>query len=69
MHNDHQEGNTSWDEDKSTKAKAPGPRTAEVKADKGKGRDFRQNIQGMDFEQARAWFRDYEVLDKKSGKA
>ena len=59
---------TSWDDDKSTETK--GSEKKDTAQDKGKGRDFQKSIQGMNFEEARAWFTDYEALDKKkSGKA
>ena len=51
---------TSWDEDKSTKKE---------KEDKGKGRDWSKSIQGMLLDKARAWFKDYENLAAKLGKA
>ena len=54
------EGTTSWDEDKSTKKE---------KEDKGKGQDWSKSIQGMSLDKARAWFKDYETLAAKSGKA
>ena len=55
-----EEGATSWDEAKSTKNK---------KEDKGKGHDWSKSIQGMSLDEARAWFKDYENLAAKSGKA
>ena len=55
-----EEGATSWDEDKSTKKE---------KEDKGKGHDWSKSIQGMSLDKARAWFKDYENLAAKSGKA
>ena len=55
-----EEGATSWDEAKSIKNK---------KEDKGKGRDWSKFIQGMSLNKARAWFKDYENLAVKSGKA
>ena len=55
-----EEGATSWDEDKSTKKE---------KEDKGKGHDWSKSIQGMSLDKARAWFKDYENLAVKSGKA
>ena len=54
-----EEGTTSWDEAKST----------EKKEDKGKGYDWSKPIQGMSLDKARAWFKDYENLAAKSGKA
>ena len=51
---------TSWDEDKSTKKE---------KEDKGKGCDWSKSIQGMSLDEARAWFKDYENLAAKLGKA
>ena len=51
---------TSWDEAKSIKNK---------KEDKGKGHDWSKSIQGMSLDEARAWFKDYENLAVKSGKA
>ena len=53
-----EEGTTSWDEDKSIK-----------KEDKGKGHDWSKSIQGMSLDKARAWFKDYENLAAKLGKA
>ena len=55
-----EEGATSWDEDKSTKKE---------KEDKGKGRDWSKSIQGMSLDEAKAWFKYYENLAAKSGKA
>ena len=55
-----EEGATSWDEAKSTENK---------KEDKGKGHDWSKSIQGMSLNEARAWFKDYENLAAKSGKA
>ena len=55
-----EEDATSWDEDKSTKKE---------KEDKGKGCDWSKSIQGMSLDEARAWFKDYENLAAKSGKA
>ena len=55
-----EEGATSWDEDKSIKKE---------KEDKGKGRDWSKSIQGMLLDKARAWFKDYENLAAKLGKA
>ena len=55
-----EEGATSWDEAKSTENK---------KEDKGKGQDWSKSIQGMSLDEARAWFKDYESLAAKSGKA
>ena len=51
---------TSWDEAKSTKNK---------KEDKGKGHDWSKSIQGMSLDKVRAWFKDYENLAAKLGKA
>ena len=55
-----EEGTTSWDEDKSTKKE---------KEDKGKGHDWSKSIQEISLDEARAWFKDYENLAAKSGKA
>ena len=55
-----EEGATSWDEDKSIKKE---------KEDKGKGHDWSKSIQGMSLDKARAWFKDYENLAVKLGKA
>ena len=55
-----EEGATSWDEAKSTENK---------KEDKGKGCDWSKSIQGMSLNKARVWFKDYENLAAKSGKA
>ena len=55
-----EEGATFWDEAKSTENK---------KEDKGKGQDWSKSIQGMSLDEARAWFKDYESLAAKSGKA
>ena len=55
-----EEGTTSWDEAKSTENK---------KEDKGKGHDWSKSIQGMSLDKARAWFKDYENLAAKLGKA
>ena len=51
---------TFWDEDKSIKKE---------KEDKGKGWDWSKSIQGISLNEARAWFKDYENLAAKSGKA
>ena len=53
-----EEGPTSWNEAKST----------EKKEDKGKGCDRSKSIQGMSLDEARAWFKDYEILAAKLGK-
>ena len=55
-----EEGATSWNEDKSTKKK---------KKDKGKGHNWSKSIQGMSLDKAQAWFKDYENLAAKLGKA
>ena len=55
-----EEGATSWDEAKSTENK---------KEDKGKGCDWSKSIQEMSLDEARAWFKDYENLTAKLGKA
>ena len=51
---------TSWDEAKSTENK---------KEVKGKGHDWSKFTQGMSLDKARAWFKDYENLAAKLGKA
>ena len=55
-----EEGATTWNEDKSIENK---------KEDKGKGCDWSKSIQGMSLDKARAWFKDYENLAAKPGKA
>ena len=55
-----EEGATSWHEAKSTENK---------KENKGKGHDWSKSIQGMSLDEARAWFKDYENLAVKLGKA
>ena len=55
-----EEGATSWDEAKSTENK---------KEDKSKGHDWSTSIQGMSLDEVRAWFKDYENLAVKLGKA
>ena len=54
------EGAISWDEAKSTENK---------KEDKGKSWDWSKSIQGIFLNEAQAWFKDYETLAVKSGKA
>ena len=51
---------TSWDEDKSTKKEDK---------DKGKGYDWSKSIQGMNFDEACTWFKDYENIASKAEKA
>ena len=52
---------TSWDEDKSTKK--------EEDKNKGKGCDWSKSIQGMNFDKACTWFKDYENIASKVEKA
>ena len=54
------EGATSWDKDK---------RTKKEKENKGKDQDWSKSIQGMFLNKAQAWFKNYENLAVKLGKA